>query len=419
MPSPHIGIRDFFIKKRKGDTCFGLGEWRRYKEGAWETVPDLLIKKEIQEICIKSPRVATTNGVVTSVFELLKAQLHVSDFIFDSNPDIIVFDDCVLDLQSESPVPHSPFHYATSKLPFRYDPTAISPAWDRFLRHLPHVEFLQEIAGLCLTPETKYETALWLWGPAGGGKSTYVEALCAMLGAKSCVLGLAEIERSQFALSQLPGKTLAVSTEQLSRMIKSPHIINALISGEMITYERKFHDPVTIRPHVKLIWAMNALPAIGMDGIGMFRRIYPVHIPAIPETERDPAVKEEILRSGMAVINWALPGWQRLNARGKFNVPAELVTARDEYRERNDLTLSFIDEKCERHSEKRVKTTVLYQNYKVWCVENGYRAVAIRSFAADLDRLGFTNVKPHNVSYYNGLTVVDDSTLDALEIDAG
>lgn len=416
MPSPHIAIRDCFIKQRKGDTCFGLGEWRRYKAGVWASVPDLKIKKEIQEIAVKKG-VGTTNGLVTSVFELLKAYLHVSDLLFDSNPHVLIFDDCVLDIPANSTVPHSSAHYATSKLPFKYDPETRSDDWDRYLKHLPHSDFLCEFAGYSLTPETKYELALWLWGPAGGGKSTYIEALCAMLGSKSCVLGLSEIERSQFALSQLPGKTLAVSTEQPARLVKSPHIINALISGELITYERKFVDPVTIRPHVKLLWGMNMLPTIGMEGIGMFRRVIPVHIPAIPESDRDPKIKEGILRNPMAVVNWALPGWRRLQARGKFEVPAELITARDEYKHRNDLTSNFIDECCEKDDQYRARTTVLYQKYKLWCAENGYRAVAIRNFTADLDRLGFVNVRPHNVSYYNGLDLADDSVLDNIIVE--
>lgn len=417
MTSPHIALRDLFIAARRGDTCFGLGEWRRYNKGIWAAVPDLLIKKEIQGIAAKKDFVKTTSSVVNSVFELLKAQLHVSDLLFDSNPNVLIFTDCVLDIATNTTASHSRTHYATSKLPFNYDPDATSAPWNKFLDHLPHVEFLREFAGYCLTPETKYELALWLWGPAGGGKSTYIEALCAMLGAKACMLGLSEIERSQFALSQLPGKTLAVSTEQPSRLIKSPHIINALISGELITYERKFVDPVTIRPHVKLLWGMNMLPTIGMEGIGMFRRVIPVHIPAVPESDRDPAVKEGILRNPMAVVNWALPGWRELQARNKFNIPPDLILARDQYKQRNDLTANFIDECCERDEENRAKTTSLYQKYKLWCGENGYRAVAIRNFTTDLDRLGFTNIRPHNVSYYSGLDLADDSVLDQMVVE--
>jgi len=266
---------------------------------------------------------------------------------------------------------------------------------------------------LCLTPETKYEIALWLWGPPGGGKSTYIEALCAMLGAKACVLGLSEIERSQFALSQLPGRTLAVSTELPGRLVRASHIINAIISGELMPVERKYLDPYTIRPHAKIIWGMNVLPSIGMEGIGMFRRILPIHFPAIPEIDRDPRLKEAILHSPMAVANWALAGLKQVQATNTVNIPPELIMARDTYRQQNDLTHNFISENCELDPEKAVKMTTLYHKFKVWSTHSGFRARTVQEFKADLDRLGFINIRPHNVSYWKGLSLIDDSELDS------
>lgn len=413
MPSPHLEVRSRFLKKRNGDTCYGLGEWRRYSCGVWETEPELAVKREIQFLAAAITGLNVTNGLVTSVTELVRQCLQVSDLLFDANPHIIAFKDCVLDLNTWTTVPHSPSHYTTSKLPFNYDPIARLPEWERFLSSLPYVEFMQRFAGYCLTPETKYELALWLWGSPGGGKSTYIEALCAMLGAKACVLGLSEIERSQFALSQLPGRTLAISTEMPSRIIRAASIINAIISGELIPVERKYVNPYTVRPHAKIIWGMNMLPTIGNEGVGIFRRVLPVHFPVIPESERDPKLKEAILAQPMAVANWALEGLRDLQSRQSLAVPAELINARDQYKEHNDVTLCFVNETCERDPNSRVKTTFLHQRYREWATKNGYRAMSVRNFVHDLDRLGFINIKPHNISYYQGLQFVDDTDLDA------
>lgn len=410
--SPHLEVCSGFIKKYP-QTCYGLGEWRRYDGGAWPSLPEIRIKAEVQALACKHPKLTVTAGAVASITELIRQRVAISDLRFDANPNIIVFRDCVLDLQSWDKVPHSPDHYVTNRLAFDYDPEARLPEWDRFLTTLPHAGFMQEFAGLCMTPETKYEIALWLWGPPGGGKSTYIEALCAMLGAKACVLGLSEIERSQFALSQLPGRTLAVSTELPGRLVRASHIINAIISGELMPVERKYLDPYTIRPHAKIIWGMNVLPSIGMEGVGMFRRILPIHFPSIPEPERDPKLKEAILRSPMAVANWALAGLREIQAKGTIEIPPELLIARDTYRESNDLTFNFINETCERDVEKSVKTTTLYSKFRSWCLHSGFRARTIQEFRSDLDRLGFTNIRPHNVSYWKGLALIDDSDLDA------
>lgn len=412
MPSPHLEVRNAFLKKRDGDTCYGLGEWRRYDTGSWGAVPEVQIKREVQCLAARHPRLLVTSAVVASVTELIRQYVAISDLLFDANPNIIVFNDCVLDLQTWTTVPHAREHYVTNRLAFTYDPAATLPEWDQFLESLPHPTFMRQFAGLSMTPETKYEIALWLWGPPGGGKSTYIEALCAMLGAKACVLGLSEIERSQFALSQLPGRTLAVSTELPGRLVRASHIINAIISGELMPVERKYLDPYTIRPHAKIIWGMNVLPSIGMEGIGMFRRILPIHFPSIPESQRDPKLKEAILRSPMAVANWALPGLKEIQTSNSLTVPPELIAARDTYRESNDLTLNFISESCERDPEKSIKMTTLYLKFKVWATRSGHRARTIQEFKADLDRLGFIHIRPHNVSYWKGLGLIDDSQLD-------
>lgn len=414
MPqSPHLEVRSRFLKERNGDTCYGLGEWRRYRAGVWEIQSELSIKREIQMLAAKTAGLIVTNGLVISVTELVRQCIQVEDYLFDANPHVIVFRDRVLDLNTWSTVPHSPSHYATSKLPFDYDPTARLPEWDKFLETLPYPDFMRRFAGYCLTPETKYETALWLWGPPGGGKSTYIEALCAMLGAKACVLGLSEIEKSQFGLSQLPGRNLAVATEMPSRIVRAANIINAIISGEIIVIERKYVNPYSARPHVKLIWGMNMLPAVGSEGVGLFRRVLPVHFPSIPEPERDPRLKEAILANPMAVANWALEGLRDLRQRESLDVPVELLAARDQYKEHNDVTLCFVNETCERELNCRVKTSFLHSKYREWATRNGYRAMSMKNFVHDLDRLGFSNIKPHNVSYYIGLRFIDDADLDA------
>ena len=76
-------------------------------------------------------------------------------------------------------------------------------------------DFLQEFAGYALTTDTRFEIAVWLYGPAGSGKSTVLTGLQTMLGERAGILGLADIERSSFALANLPGKTLYAHTPRL------------------------------------------------------------------------------------------------------------------------------------------------------------------------------------------------------------
>jgi putative DNA primase/helicase len=400
-------LRDAFLKKHP-HVRFGLGEWREYKDGIWQAINELDVKNRIQTIVQSSNGTRLSSGIVTSIAELLKQRTHLPDRIFDYNPNILVFNNSCLDLLTYTAIPHSPEHYATQKLKFDYDPEARSEAWDAAAESFPHVDVLQRFAGLALTTETKYEVALWLHGPPGGGKSTFIAGIESMLGHRACVLGLDDLSRSNFALSQIPGKTLAISTEQPAIFVKCAHKLNSLISGESVVIEEKFQPRYTIQPRVKILWAMNELPVIPSGaGAGLFRRIYPILWPAIPETERKPEIKDEIMRSGMAIVNWSLEGLKRLQEAQRFDIPAELAGARDAYREQGDVTFSFVSDCCDEGDE--IESAVLYENYSTWCVKNGHHPLAANRFAVDLERLGFSRARKKTGQYWKNLTLKFDS----------
>lgn len=396
-------LRDLFLKQHP-HVRFGLGEWREYKEGVWGVVAELDVKRRVQAIIQTKTRLSS--GAVSSITELLKQWTHIPDQLFDYNPHILTFNNCCLDLTDYSVRPHAPEHYVTQKLKFDYDPDARSEAWEEAAKSFPYADVLQRFAGLALTTETKYEVALWLHGPPGGGKSTFIIGLESMLGHRVCVLGLDDLSRSNFALSQIPGKTLAVSTEQPAMFVKCAHKLNTLISGESIVIEEKFHPRFTIQPKAKFLWAMNDLPVIPSGaGAGLFRRIYPIYWPAL--TEQKPNIKDEIAQSGMAVVNWSLEGLKRLQAAGHFAIPPELVTARDVYREQGDVTLTFIDECCEQESGD-VDSAALYDSYTKWCLRNGHHPLAINRFSTDLERLGFSKTRTKAGRYWQSLTLKSD-----------
>jgi putative DNA primase/helicase len=409
------GLMDVFLKKHPY-IRYGLGRWREYTTGAWPAVDDLYVKNCIQNV-IRGASVKLSSSLVNSLADLLKQRTYIPTQLFDFNPNILTFSNCCLDLITFRPVTHSPEYYSTIKLDFDYDPTATSAAWNRAVKSFPFPDVLQEFAGLALTTETKYEVALWLYGPAGGGKSTFIVGLEAAVGPRACVLGLDEIDKSDFALAQIPGKTLAVSTEQPSQFVKCSSKLNKLISGESTNINQKFVPQFSILPKVKILWAMNELPTVPSGaGAGLFRRVFPVYWPAIPEGSREPDLKDEIARSGMAVTNWALEGLKRLKARNRFDFPEAMLVARNAYKEQSDNTLSFMDDCCDLEANAEVSSSTLYEEYTKWCVKNGHRPLASNRFAADLERLGHQKTRRSVGVFWLNLTL-KLAFPDQLEVD--
>jgi P4 family phage/plasmid primase-like protien len=411
----HDELRDRWIEQA-GLIVYGLGEFHRYGNGLWLAIEELLVRQEILGVieAAKSEGIKPTDAILKSVVGLTRTKLAKGDALFNADPDYLVCGNGTLHIPSRTLGEHSPKLYATSGVSYDYDPRAEALAWLAFLADLAEsigqdvVSFLQEIAGYALTTDTSYEIALWLYGPPGSGKSTFLEGLKAMLGNRAGLLGLADVERNRFALDKLPGKTLVVSSEQPNDFIASTHILNALISGETLRVDRKYRDAIEITPRCKIAWAMNELPRVSDPNSGLFRRVKVVSFPAIPEAERDPGLKEAIKAEGAGILNWALDGLDRLRKRGHFEIPQAVRDATESFRQNNDIPARFVDDCCligndNQGNPYRAQAGALYKAYRSWCNENGHQPQSSTSIADDWKRLGFEKRRPGGINHWFGV----------------
>jgi putative DNA primase/helicase len=406
----HDELRDRWISDNPHHT-HGLGEWRRYEAGIWPVISETAVKAEISDVveAAKPAGVKPTASILASVTELTRVKVFVPDEKWDADPDVLVCKNGALRISTGQLTKHRPEHYATSAVPYEYDPGAVPVMWRYFLNHTVSVAaaFLQEFAGYALTTEMRHELAVWLFGPPGSGKSTFIAGLQAMLGHRAGVLGLADLERSRFTLADLPGKTLVVASEQPSSYLASTNTLNAIISGEPLQVERKYRDPVTIIPHAKVCWAMNELPRVADANSGLFRRVKVVGFPKLPEGQQDPKVKRGIETEGAGILNWALEGLRRLNARGHFEIPQGVRDATTQFKERNDVPALFVEDRCVRGTDFEVPAAKLYRAYSWWCEENGHRPQSSTRVADDWQRLGFERKRTMSGTVYLGLRLDD------------
>jgi P4 family phage/plasmid primase-like protien len=409
QPAPtHDELRDRWIAGNPHH-AHGLGEWRRYEDGVWPTVSETSVKAEISNVIetAKPEGIKPTASILASVTELTRIKVFVPDERWNADSDILVCKNGALHISTGELSEHQPGHYATSSVPYKYDPDARPAIWNYFLRNTAPAaaNFLQEFAGYALTTEMAHELAVWLFGPPGSGKSTFLAGLAAMLGHRSGILGLADLERSRFTLADLPGKTLVVASEQPSSYLASTNTLNAIISGEPIQVERKYRDPFTVMPRAKVCWAMNELPRVADANSGLFRRVKVVTFPALAENERDPKIKRHIEQEGAGILNWALEGLRRLKERGYFEVPAGVADATKQFRENNDVPALFVEDRCIQGGDLKVQASQLYTEYKEWCLENGHRPMSSTRLADDWARLGFEKTASNGRRFYRGLAL--------------
>lgn len=393
-------------------TAYGLEDWRRYDNGVWSVLSEYQIYNEIRvaaEECLKADQITgmVTNGLIESVANLAKSRVWVCTDKWDADSNLLACTNGTLDIRAKTLMPHDPKNYLTGGVPFAYDPDADAPTWcDVLSKSIPEAaEFFREFAGYALTTSTRWELAVWLYGPPGCGKSTLIGGLETMLGGRAGMLGLDELENSRFGLSQILGKTLLVSSEQPSMFMKSTHKVNSIISGEKISVERKFREALEVKSYAKILWSMNDLPRVGDAGNGLFRRVKVIRFPALAEAERDPSVKERIAQEGAGILNWALIGLERLLKRGTFDVPQSVKDATTDFQHSNDTPAVFVAECCTLDKNASTKSSELYAEYSAWCVRNGHKPQSSTSMAREWERLGLAKEKRTSGMFWVGILI--------------
>lgn len=382
--------------------------FRRYGNGHWQDVPDLEIKQIVAstlEAWEYNDRLSLSVHTENNVTNSIKSHTYTKSDAWDRNPEILVFRNCAYDIRTGKKLDHSKEHMATVALPYDYHPGAEADTLHKVLGDLltdEEARFFQEWAGYCLTTSTKHQIALWLTGPRGGGKSTLITVLETMLGHLSGHLSLSQMG-SSFGLSGIVGKTLLTCSETPKQHMKQTDVLNAIITGDTLSINRKYKDPIEHRNTAKLVWAMNSLPNLFDADNGLFRRVKIMEIgKSIPEENRDPEIIDNLRGEGPGTINWALDGLARLNERGKFDYPKSVIRATESYKQENDLAAQFLEECCKRQPSEQMFLTDEYKVYagqltdafNTWA--KGHADWSMRALSKEWKRLGLRqDLKPN------------------------
>ena len=245
--------------------------------------------------------------------------------------EVISLENGLLHVPSRTLGAHTPGFFNHHSLPFPYEPECGQPVrWLKFLEVLwgddqPSIDTLQEAFGYILGGDTSQQKIPLFVGPKRAGKGTIARVLTGLVGAHNVAAPTLASLSTNFGLSPLIGKLLAlISDARLSGRSDSSAIVERLlsISGEdSLTVDRKYREPWTGRLPTRIVLLTNELPRLA-DASGALASRFIVFVLAQSFYGRENVrLTDELLSEASAIFNWALDGLDRLNERGHFVSP--------------------------------------------------------------------------------------------------
>lgn len=267
-----------------------------------------------------------------------------------------------------------------------YDSLAVAPT--KFMefveRILPDTEVrqrVQEYIGYTLLPDAPHQIAHFWLGTGANGKGVMANIVQA-LHRRVAAVNLDELDG--FSLTEALDASLVYCDEAPQNRISS-RTFKMVTAAETVTIKRKYRDPVSAKIKAKWLILGNHIPETTDHSGGFWRRleIVPFSV-TIPPAERDPKLADYIVEHELSgVLNWAIEGALRLQARGRFDpvLPKAMSDAISSAKAESNSVISWWQD-----TEKVLKSTIdtlkvdVYKTYSGWCKASGLSSLSMPKF---------------------------------------
>ncbi len=338
-----------------------------------------------------------TRSLVSNVTQALESLSHVSSDIDQPSwlgSDAAPIDprftfptaNCLLDLKAlirgeAKHVPPTPLFFSSRAVSYVFDPQSGCPEWLKFLRSIWSKDtesacLLQEWFGYCLTNDTSQHKFLLMVGPKRSGKSTIGEMLTEMMGQANVASPTLGSLAGRFGLEPLLGKSLAIAGDaRLSGRVDTVAVVERLLSivGEdRQDIDRKNKSSLTaIHLPLRFMILTNEVPSLTDAAGAIVGRALVLRMTRSFFGVEDLGLKDRLLAELPGILNWSIAGWQRLQARGRFEQPESARELLDDLSRQASPIGEFVEDCCDVGAEFSVHINDLFTAWKKWCEEHG------------------------------------------------
>ena len=355
------------------------GKLHIYRDGIYECGDDIIEAAMIEHI----PTLSRSKR--QEVLAYLSLLVTKESGVADAN--LIAFKNGVLNIADNSFNEFSPEYVITNKIPHNYNPDAKSDLLDRVMWKLACgdesvYKLLFESVGYCFYRRNELRKSFFLLGEKRNGKSTFLDMVGNLLGEDNTAnLDLCEIG-DRFRTAELTGKLANIGDDINDEWVSNTATFKKVVSGDVITVERKGKDPFKLRSFAKFFFSANSLPRLGRgkDSRAVLDRLVIIPFDAKfskDDPDYDPFIKYKLRGEDVmeALIAKAIPALRTVLIDQEFEHCSKVDENLVEFEKSNNPVLEFFDE-LEESDYLNAPVKYVSQKYNSFCLSNNLQPMS-------------------------------------------
>ena len=362
------------------------------------------IKSLILPELITVTRINRVYGLIMIDYRLAKKNSEINCY----PATWINFQNGMYDLLNNQMHAHDPKYLSINQIPHNYESRAdfdSSVAQQFFKGLIPDQadrEMFFAYSGYCMTRDTQFQKFLVVTGAPGAGKSTAINMLMDMVGAKNtCGIALQELGE-RFTATELLGKLLNACADLPKKALEQVDAVKRITGEDPVKGEYKGGKTFWFRSYAKLIFSANQMPkSYDEKTTAFYRRLLMIHIDKKgPKIEN---LKEGLAQSMPAFICKCVQSLRTVYATGaKLDSPNSKMLVHEYYRSSDSVT-AFMEDCTERSEKNRIERKELFRKYEEYCTEEQLQALRRNSFYDDLRAKGYAETTYHGIRCLGGI----------------
>lgn len=323
----------------------------------------------------------------TQINEVFKYIEETCPIVREIDSNYVAVGNGLINFQDKRLEQYNPKFFVTQKFPTDYVPTAYDSFVNETLKKVtenyqPSIENLIEMFSAVLYPDILISKMWYLYGKsAANGKSSVLNMIQQTFnkdGGNIASISPHKLSTNNFASAAMYGKAASITDDNPDFVIQDSGELKSVITGGIISIEKKGRDPISVRMTTTLIVASNHLPSFTENGRAISRRLHIIEFNhnfskdkdclSDVETQRlisSQSAREYVMKLAVEKLFTLLdnPNAEKLTPNPKCE--AILNT----FEEQNDIWADYFSEFKESYFNEFEGVRVI-KEYSEWCRDN-------------------------------------------------